>query len=407
MTTLFGPFIQSPCPYSNLLDRGARFGNEPAMRTLLGTSQLPPPSTVARAFVDAFPYFQGESGFVTRATLEHAANRLPTGDPYHDRMTQLARDVLSRPGMFESLDGINHGGHEDGLISLGDAQAVVFEYEDQEGAYMLGGPDAYNGGMRVGPGGNYGGMQGAPVNYYGDMQSQQEGYYGGMQRSRFENGYGANGARNYYPAASGMSPQNAEVANNFKQAKDSDLTTELGNNFDYFKPNEHGKITQKSLREVANRPLTDNPVDDRMTLLAKEIISRPGLNSKLDSDHNADIPDGKIGRDTIGRVSERDAAPSYKKMSDVDLLQALEEKFKQYWGADNYISFDSLKREAEKSPPTDMSELAAELLKRPGLMKELDIGTDGKGNRGAEDGRFNWVNLEYVIKEKQAHSSRG
>lgn len=30
-------------------------------------------------------------------------------------------------------------------------------------------------------------------------------------------------------------------------------------------------------------------------------------------------------------------------MSDVELLQALDEKFKQYWGADNYISFDSLK----------------------------------------------------------------
>lgn len=406
-STLFGPFIQTHYPYSNPLDGGARFGNQPAMSNLLGTSQLPPPSTVARAFVDAFPYFQGESGFVTRATLEHAANRLPTGDPYHDQMTQLARDVLSRPGMVESLDGINHGGHEDGLISLGDAQAVVFEYEDQEGAYMLGGPDAYNGGTRGGPGGNYGGMQGAPGNYYGNMQSQQEGYYGGMQRSRFENGYGANGARNYYPAERGVSPQNAEVANNFKHAKDSDLTTELGNNFDYFKPNQDGKITQQSLREVANRPLTGNPVDDRMALLAKEIISRPGLNRKLDSDHDADTSDGIIGRDTIERVATQNAAPSYQKMSDVELLQALDEKFKQYWSADNYISFDSLKSAAAESPPTDRSRLAAELLRRPGLMKEVDIGTDGKGGRGAEDERFNWVNVDHVIREKQAQSSRG
>jgi len=57
-STLFGPFIQTHYPYSNPLDGGARFGNQPAMSNLLGTSQLPPPSTVARAFVDAFPYFR-------------------------------------------------------------------------------------------------------------------------------------------------------------------------------------------------------------------------------------------------------------------------------------------------------------------------------------------------------------
>jgi hypothetical protein len=40
-------------------------------------------------------------------------------------------------------------------------------------------------------------------------------------------------------------------------------------------------------------------------------------------------------------------------------------------------------------------------------MKEVDIGTDGKGGRGAEDERFNWVNVDHVIREKQAQSSRG
>ncbi|RMP71280.1 hypothetical protein ALQ17_01706 [Pseudomonas fluorescens] len=397
INTPYGQPTQTYYPHSYPSDGGARCGNQPAMSNSLELSRPVADSLVARDFVDAFPYFQGESGFVTRETLEHAANRPLSGDPFHDQMSMLAREVLSRPGMSNLLDGINHGGHEDGLISLGDAQEAVCEYEAQEAAYMQGGPVGYHGGMRGGPAGNY----------YGDMQNPSGRYSGGMQRSGFESGYGDNGARNYHPAGSGMSPQNAEVANNFKYAKDSDIATELGNNVDYFKPNQDGKITQQSLREVANRPLTGNPVDDRMSLLAKEIISRPALNRKLDSDHDADKPDGLIGRDTIDRVSRQSAEPDYATLSDVELLQALKDKFKQYWSKDDYISFDSLKEAAAASPPTDKSRLAAEFLRRPGLLKEVDVGTDGKGGRGAEDERFDRLNVDHVIKEKQASQLLG
>ncbi len=392
INTPFGQPTQTYYPQSCPSEGRARFGYQPAMSNSMEVSRPVPNSLVARNFVNAFPYFQGKSGFVTKETLQHAANRPLIGDPFHDQMTMLAREILGRPGMINLLDGINHGGREDSLISQGDAQQAVYEYEAQEAAYMQGGPAGYNGGM-----------QGGPAGYNGDMQGGPARYNGGMQRSRVENGYGDYGARNYQPAGNGMSPQNAEVANNFKQAKDSDLTTELGNNFDYFNPNEHGKITQQSLREVAGQPLTGNPVDDRMTLLANEILSRPQVNSKLDSDHDADKGDGLIGRDTIERVSRQPAAPNYETMSDVDLLGALKDKFKQYWGKDDYISFDSLKEAAAASPPTDKSRLAAELLRRPGLMKEVDVGTDGKGGRGAEDERFDRLNVDHIIKEKQAN----
>ena len=380
INTPFGQPTQTYYPQSCPSEGRARFGYQPAMSNSMEASRPVPNSLVARDFVNAFPYFQGESGFVTKEALQHAANRPLIGDPFHDQMTMLAREILSRPVMSNLLDGINHGGHEDGLISQGDAHEAVYAYEAQEAAYMQGGPAGYNGGTQGGP----------------------ARFNGGMQRSRVENGYGDYGARSYQPAANGMSLQNAEVANNFKQAKDSDLTTELGNNFDYFNPNEHGKITQQSLREIAGRPLTGNPVDDRMTLLAKEILSRPQINRHLDSDHDADKADGLIGRDTIERVSHQPAALNYENMSDVDLLGALKDKFKQYWGKDDYISFDSLKEAAAASPPTDKSRLAAELLRRPGLMKEVDIGTNNKGGRGYEDERFDMDNVNYVIKEKQS-----
>lgn len=404
INTPFGQPTPVHYPQSPLAFGRTGFANQPSMNPPMMDYRGAPHSVVAREFAGAYPYFQGESGFVTRDVLQHAANRPLTGNPVDDPMTRLAREILSRPGMSSLLDGVNHGGHQDGLISLGDAHAAVDMYEADESSRLQNEPMAYNAGARGG----------------------YERYSGGMQRYRVENGYGESGAYTrhpvfdnraigqpfsrgaYEPSYDGrMSPQNNALANDFKCAKYSDLATELGNNFDYFKPNEHGKITQNSLREVAGRPLTGNPVDDRMTLLGREVLSRPELNRKLDSDHDVDKSDGLIGRDTIERLSSRKAEPNYEQMNDVELLEAVKGKFKQYWGRDDYISFDSLEKAAAESPPTDRTRLAAALLHRPGLMKELDIGTKGNGRRGDEDQRFDRVNVDYVIAEKKAHSSRG
>ncbi|MBN2993592.1 hypothetical protein JWR97_22630 [Pseudomonas cedrina subsp. fulgida] len=376
-----------------------------------------PPSQVAHEFASNFRYFQTPgTPFVTRDSLEHAANRPMTGNPYHDRMTMLAREIIRNPQLSSMLDGMTQGGQQDGLISECDAHETVAALQAQE----------------------------MPVSNYRPAQRYLGGYDGGLQRHRLENGYGGNGA--YHPPqaynppgvypppgaynSSGQfasqgpvppvfngtyassqqsytSPQNDEVAHRFKNSGDSELAMELGNNFDYFKPNANGKISQASLREIAGRPLTGNPVDDRMTLLAKEIISRPTLNRKLDSDHSRDKPDSIIGRDTTERVSmQSDNKVPYGKMNDLELLCALKDKFKQFWGSDSYISLSDLKKAAAASPPTDRSELAAELLRRPGLMKELDIGTNNNGGRGYEDERIDMDNLNYVIKEKEASQAK-
>ena len=70
-----------------------------------------PNSSVAREFADNFNHFRSfGSDFVSRQNLELAANRPLTGDSYTDRMTSLAREILSRPEMRHMLDAINHGG---------------------------------------------------------------------------------------------------------------------------------------------------------------------------------------------------------------------------------------------------------------------------------------------------------
>jgi hypothetical protein len=260
-----------PAQYERPINNVGAF-NQPAMNHSPGDYRAPSNTTVARYFADNFSYFQGPSGFVTRAVLEDAANRPLTGNPVEDRMTLLANEILSRPEMSHLLDAINHSGLEDGLISQGDANRVVDYYQSQE----------------------------TP-----SMQSWAGRYTGSMQRQRVENTYDeyyrpqAFGSMSASSQGEGMSPQSGEVFRELRGATNADLAKELGNNFDYFAPNANDKISQQSLREVASQTMDGNPVNDRMTLLAREILSRPEFNRQLDSVTDSDLPDRLIGRDTV------------------------------------------------------------------------------------------------------------
>ncbi|WP_348747883.1 hypothetical protein [Pseudomonas rhodesiae] len=254
----------NPMPVSNGQWRGAG-------QPLYNDGGLPP-ARILGEFANNFDYFKEPgSPFVSRDTLARVADRPMTGDPYHDRMTMLAREITRNPEMASRLDGATNSDQQDGLISPEDVHETMAQYAAR---------DVFSSSGELGM------------------------YNGGMQRRRIENGYGDGGALNYSPIGNGMSPQNAEVASNFKNATDSDLAMELGNNFDYFNPNDKDKITQASLRDVASKPLTGDPVTDRLTLLALEVISRPGLNRKMDSMDDSDKPDRIIGRDTVDRLSK-------------------------------------------------------------------------------------------------------
>ncbi|SDT99477.1 hypothetical protein [Pseudomonas yamanorum] len=82
----------------------------------------------------------------------------------------------------------------------------------------------------------------------------------------------------------------------FKQYSDKSLLMELRNNFDVFRDGSWtGYMTQGKLREFANRSVTGQFSEDRLTGLAQEILSRPGLNDALDNDfHGSKVHDGWI-----------------------------------------------------------------------------------------------------------------
>lgn len=50
----------------------------------------------------------------------------------------------------------------------------------------------------------------------------------------------------------------------------------------------------------------------------------------------------------------------------------------------------------------EAQQLAAELLKRPGLLRELDIGTNSQGGVGYEDNRFDMANIDYILNNGHA-----
>jgi hypothetical protein len=419
MNPNFNPPLYSPPPAQSFGYSPADYGRNATANMPSSMTSIYSNSAVAELLLRNFAYFSSGAAFVTRDSLIDFANRPLVDGGYHDQMTLVARDILGRGDLPRLFDGIQNGGQEDGLINQEDVELAINQLAQQDArGYRSAG---YNGAMQQ-PTGEFGArytsamqqqrvnQQFAPAFCEQPASNGPRGMEGWDALPPAPRAFGAQqpsyaqmpGSQRWDPIMAGdQTYANERNAHKFEQATDSELATALSANFDYFKPNVNDKITQATLREIAARPMTDNPEDNRMTLLAGEIISRPGLNRKLDSDHDADKPDGIIGRDTLERVLTQRSAPDYGKMDDLELLQSLKEKFKQLWESDSYISFSGLQNAAAESPPTDRSHLAAELLRRRGLMKELDIGTNNDGGRGYEDQRLDMDNVNYVIEEKQ------
>ncbi|WP_181285945.1 hypothetical protein [Pseudomonas orientalis] len=95
-----------------------------------------------------------------------------------------------------------------------------------------------------------------------------------------------------YSQAPSVSPENE-----YKAKSDAEIAALFASNFDYFEPKD-GLVSQAKLREIANRPVpTGNPVDDAMTMLAREITSRGSLNYRLDK------VDGEYKGPADGKIS--------------------------------------------------------------------------------------------------------
>ncbi|OWQ42357.1 hypothetical protein CDH05_05915 [Pseudomonas lactis] len=300
----------------------------------------------------------------------------------------LAREILANPQMCGMLDGINHGGHQDGRISQGDADATDAYFQAQEMPFSAppqrqqfsGG---YNSGMR------HSLMNPPPLVQNHDQSSP---YNGGAAFQTPSAGYSQYGQGSMSAPRPYANDSNEDFANK--------VLARFGALED---PNTPGFITDKSLRSIASGYHLDGrrATQDEMDLV-REMQSRGGLFKQLDQGKTGTL-DGRFSREDLGEVSNE-----FRTMSDHDLLQNLKESFGEIsQGTYNgYVNFDEV-RKAAGVMPSDATysprvrALAQELLKRQPLLNELDIGTNGNGGKGYKDERFDIANIDYLMEKRR------
>lgn len=320
-----------------------------------------PNSEVARDFAKNFDYFQSaDSGFVTQQTLQQVAHRPLTGNPFNDRMTFLAREILQRPELNTMLDSIGHAGSTDGLISMGDVERTFDQSEQQEAPPMREFPGRYS---------------------------------GGMQRQRLES--------HYSPQADWQQPSlSASGQRPYANDSKEQLLNKIQARFSSFEdPSSPGLITDKSLNAVASGcKLDGQPATQAEKDLANELLERGDVFKELDQS-SMGVFDGAFSRENLAYSSDK-----YKNMSNHDLIQGVKDNFRQFTaGADDqYINVNELKEAAGQTPSNrtfspEARHVAAELLNRPGLLRELDIGTNNQGGPGYEDKRFDMDNIDFIL----------
>ncbi|RDS87475.1 hypothetical protein [Pseudomonas fluorescens] len=86
-----------------------------------------------------------------------------------------------------------------------------------------------------------------------------------------------------------------QPANPYAGRSDAALALEFDKNFDAFRPAGSPHATQGKIRQVAGRPLTGDSQQDKLTMLAREILKRDHVMNQLDT---VDVAgrDGIIGR---------------------------------------------------------------------------------------------------------------
>lgn len=335
-----------------------------------------PNSVVARDFAANFDYFQSsDSGFVTQQTLQHAAGRPLSGNAFDNRMTELAREILSRPELNCMLDSINHGGSADGLISMGDVMRTIDYCEQQEAPPPREFPGRYSGAM----------MRQRLENEYAPQRDWQQPVFS---------------APRYADEPRWSSPISAFGQRPYENDSKQELLDKILARFSSFEdPNSPGLITDKSLNAVASGyHLDGRPTTQAERDLASELLERGDVFKELDRS-SMGVLDGAFSRGNLDFSSDK-----YRNMSDHDLIQGVKDNFRQYTaGADDqYINVNELKEAAGLTPSnrtfsTEARELATQLLNRPGLLRDLDIGTNNQGGPGYEDKRFDMDNLNFIL----------
>lgn len=339
---------------------------------------------LAQAFSQSFDAFRdGKSDLVSRDFIAYMANQPFTNDPDFNHRIQVAKAICARPEMAHQLDSATQNGREDGLISHGDVSKVIDYYEAQEAS------------SNQPPRG-----QDYPGRYNGAMQQQRVNQQYVPQYSEpspvFE--------RAFIPQQPNYgSPTQLSGNTPYANMSKSDFCNHLLSHFGALEdPSRPGTVTDKSLIAIASgHSLDGQPVSQETRDIAQELLNRGGLFKELDQGRTGEL-NGAFTRQDVG-----DASDGYKDMSDHTLLQGIKNNFRQFTTGpnDRFINRKELEEAAGKIPSNrvfspEATKLATELFNRPGLLQELDIGI-GDNGPGAEDGRFDRENIEYMLAKKR------
>jgi hypothetical protein len=398
MNPNFNPPLYSPPPAQSFGYSPADYGRHATANMPSSMTSIYSNSAVAELLLRNFAYFSSGAAFVTRDSLIDFANRPLVDGGYHDQMTLVARDILGRGDLPRLFDGIQNGGQEDGLINQEDVELAINQLAQQDArGYRSAG---YNGAMqqqRVN-------QQFAPAFCERPSSNRPRGMEGWDALPPAPRAFGAQ-----QPSYAGM-PVNQQwnpmTTGERPYANDSNesLSAKVLSHFSNLKDPSTGTLTDASLSAAASgHALDGRPISAADAAIAQELLERGQLFKTLDQGRSGTL-DGSISRQDLG-----DAASEYRTNSNAELLQAVKDNFRQFTagGTDDYVNVNELK-EAAGLVPSDRTfspqarEVALELLNRPGLLRELDIGVGEAGKPGYEDQRFDMVNIDHMIKKESS-----
>lgn len=160
------------------------------------------------------------------------------------------------------------------------------------------------------------------------------------------------------------------------------LTQALLDNFKAFTGSHHARfMTTRDIREMASRPLGNDPVMNNNIRLAREILNRPDLMQALDRNNGTGATDNRFSKQDLRNALNDTNFFRYKDDKEIarEMLSHFDELARRWGGK---ISIRDLHRLAAQpltgdSPRDHLIQLAQVLLRRGNLLMAMDRNGDG------------------------------
>ncbi|QHF45410.1 hypothetical protein PspS35_17025 [Pseudomonas sp. S35] len=224
---------------------------------------------------DAFREWDSPNASMRR--IHEVANRPMTGNPHRDNEKMLASEILRRPQVGNALDSVDDYGRRDGIIGRHTPRMAAEQLSSCNG-----GPKPYPQPCHDRPPVYPQPCHGRPPAYPQPCESRPPS------------------STQPYPQPQPVHPSPHNV---YKSVPDQTLALAFHNNFNVFKDPMTGMATTSRIQDVAGRAMVGVQSVDNMTLLAREVLIRPGLVGYLDSVDYGGRQDGIIGPNNALKVA--------------------------------------------------------------------------------------------------------